>query len=361
MASHVAIVEDTSPSRSLVPEIPRARRSRPGHPSLGDLVLASPAMQRVAELGERAARSALPVLLEGEPGVGKALLARAIHGSGARRARAFVTLDCAASPEAVEPPLFAEAEGGTLYLANVGALSPAAQDRLLQLLAAQDDTATRRGPRGVRLIAGTPTRLVDLVAAGLFPHDLFCRLNVLSIWLPPLRERRSEIPALAQAFLARSAAESGCPSATLAPELLQRLAAHDWLGNVRQLEAALFRAVALAEGSTLVLRDFPLLAAPADPTGPGVAVLRQPAGEAEPAPDPLPDSRRAARYGLARLLDERGEMRPFEALEEEVIRFAVGHYRGHMSEVARRLGIGRSTLYRKLKDYGIAAEEALAP
>jgi DNA-binding NtrC family response regulator len=375
-------------------EVGRMRRSRTGTLGFGDVIMRAPIMERVTSLSERAARTATPVLLEGERGTGKELVARAIHGSGPRRTKPFVTVNCAAIRECdIDTVLFgcapggmnsqrsrgkyAEAHSGTLFLNQIGALPNAAQVKLLGLMgdceAASPGNDCRRR-QDVRLIATTNRRLVDLVSQGSFREDLFHRLNVLPIWLPPLRERRSDIPELARRMLTRLAAEEGRPGVLeISDTAMALLAAFEWPGNVRQLENVLFRAVALSEGGELTPRDFPHLATELDTISarPGasgevgaeiaVADQRQSYGEATPPPRTIADRLWAARYGVARLLDERGELRPIDALEAEVIRFAVGHYRGQMSEVARRLGIGRSTLYRKLKDYGIASGEVTVP
>ncbi|MYZ50378.1 sigma-54-dependent transcriptional regulator [Propylenella binzhouense] len=383
---------------ALTSEISRMRSTHAGTLTFRDLIGRAPSMERVVDLGERAARSAIPVLIEGESGVGKELVARAIQGSSNRRTKPFVAVNCGAIPEnLVESILFGhekgaftgaterrigkfqEAHGGTLFLDEIGELSPDAQVKLLRVL--QDGEidpvgASRPVRVDVRLIAATNRRLVELVADGEFRDDLFYRLNVFPIWVPPLRDRREDIPELARHFLARFAAEEGKPGlAGIAPEALDLLVAYDWPGNIRQLQNAVFRAVVLSDAPRLRPRDFPQIVASRNGWGPpetagraAAAPPRAPRPVAEelqrtfnlgrndwPAQSPT-DAPAAGRYGVARLLDERGEVRRFEALEEEVIRFALDHYRGCMSEVARRLGIGRSTLYRKLKDYDIEPE-----
>jgi DNA-binding NtrC family response regulator len=200
---------------------------------------------------------------------------------------------------------------------------------------------------------------------------LFYRLHVFPITVPPLRERPADIPALARHFLARFAAEEGKRIRVIAPEAVRLLAVYPWPGNIRQLENALFRAVVLAEGDTLSVAEFPQVAAQlaghdggqaAAPAGAisdeidpsalpiEVATLQPELQSAvtavlgEPSPDALP------------LLDAAGEVRPLEEIEAELIRFAIAHYRGQMSEVARRLRIGRSTLYRKLESLGLEGD-----
>ncbi len=367
---------------ALESEVLRMRLSRSGALGLSDIVMQSSSMERVQRLAERAARSRTPVLIEGEHGTGKALLARAIHGSSARRGRSFVRIDCSqADQSALEHILSAssEAGGGTLFLDEIGALPADMQRRLAELLNEQEAGAASSGRRhlsDIRLIAATSRRLIDLVSEGAFDEALFYHLNVLPIWLPPLRERRSDIPDLARSFLARLAPEAGRSFVTgLSPTAMALLAADAWPGNIRELEHAVFRAIMLCQGAEITVREFPLIAARnpgADdlstatdqaeaPSAPaGVAVQGQFPGEYPTAAAPLADSPAAARYGLTQLLDDCGEMRSIQKLEEEVIRFAIDHYSGRMSEVARRLGIGRSTLYRKVRDYGIAVGEPAA-
>ena len=373
---------------ALEDEIVRMRRSRSGTLQFGDIVGDTPSTERVLRLAERSARSSNPVLIEGERGVGKELLARAVHGSSGRRGRGFVMLNGETAGQAeLEAALFgpeavdakgrsrhSDASGGSLYIDEIGALPLAAQARLVAFLEMRDRDAhsgERTQRNDICVIAAASHPLIDLVSAGRFREDLFYRLSVTRIGLPPLRERRGEIPHLARRILARLGAEemrSGIFGISAAATDL--LSACDWPGNFRELENAILRAMMLCGGSELSPVDFPHLGAPSDnsglrqsrhpvPAAHFVAANQEQAVSERPLlAGPRADTRIAARYGVARLLDERGDMRPFEVLEEEVIRFAIDHYRGRMSEVARRLGIGRSTLYRKIRDYGIAPEEA---
>ncbi len=357
-------------------EILRMRLSRTGALSLGDIVMRSAAMERVSQLAARAARSALSILLEGERGVGKELLARAIHGSSARKSRPFVGVRCHgfgstdfsavlfgdASDEETPRGKILEASGGTLLLDDVGGLPQETQARLAHYLT-DAEAGRRRLPRGdVRLLATTDRRLIDLAGDGAIREDLYHRLNVFPIWLPPLRERRDDIPTLARGLLARLAAEAGRPGISgISARAMELLVAHSWPGNIRELEHTIFRAIMLSEGGELTPSAFPSvpggempnLAAEATV---GVAAWEQVRLEPVVSEAPRADRTGLARYGVARLLDERGELRSFGVLEEEVIRFAIGHYGGCLSETARRLGIGRSTLYRKMKDYGIVPD-----
>jgi DNA-binding NtrC family response regulator len=230
----------------------------------------------------------------------------------------------------------------------------------------------------VRIMSATNRDLIADVKQGRFREDLFYRLHVFPIAVPPLRERPGDIPALARHFLARFAAEEGKRIRLISQEALGLLCAFQWPGNIRQLENAIFRAVVLAEGDCLGVAEFPQITARVSPSGGGetmaalisseslfAAALNEPdtpsiaAGDELPtgpaAPSPAPA---AAAIEALPLLDDAGEMRPLEEFEAELIRYAVTHYRGQMSEVARRLRIGRSTLYRKLEALGLTGERA---
>ena len=359
---------------SLEGEIRRMRHRASGTLSFRDLATKSPDMTRVIRLAERAAKSHIPVLIEGESGVGKEVLARAIQGSGDRRGKPFVTVNCGAIPEnLVESILFGhekgaftgaterhvgkfvEASGGTLFLDEVGELPLDAQVKLLRAIqeGEVDPVGGRKSVRiDIRLISATNKSLLDLVKQGRFREDLYYRLNVFPMTLPPLRARREDIPDLARGFLARFTAEEGKRVRGLSAESMALITRYDWPGNVRQLENALFRAVVLADGDDLTIAEFPQIAAQVG--GFDVRIPSLPvATEGPPAP-----VREIVRVEVRdphsmTLVGEGGDLRRLEELEGEIIRFALQHYRGHMSEVSRRLGIGRSTLYRKLKELGL--------
>jgi len=332
-------------------------------------------MRPVLRAAEKAAASTIPVLIGGESGVGKELIARAIHGSGARSAKPFVAVNCGAMPEnLVESILFGhekgaftgatekhtgkfvEADGGTLFLDEVGELPPAAQVKLLRALQGGEvePVGGRKNVKvDVRIVSATNRDLIADVKTGHFREDLFYRLHVYPISIPPLRQRSEDIPELARHFLARLAAEEGKRVRAIEPGALALLTAYRWPGNVRQLENAIFRAVVLADGEQVGANEFPQIAAQVEPG----ALAAQPVIEAAPAiAAAWPDAHEHAAEPVAtalRLIDAQGEMRPLDEIEREAIRFAIAHYRGQMSEVARRLKIGRSTLYRKLESLGL--------
>src|SRR5215217_1913023 len=346
-------------------ELQRIRHSREGRLTFADVITRSETMAAVLRTAQKAATSSIPVLIEGESGVGKELFARAIHGSSERKSKPFVAVNCGAIPDnLVESILFGhekgaftgaterhvgkfvEASGGTLFLDEIGELPLDAQVKLLRAIQEGEvDPVGAKKPVKVdiRLISATNKSLLDLVKGGGFREDLYYRLNVFPMTLPPLRARREDIPDLARSFLARFAAEEGKRVRGIAAEALSLLVRYDWPGNVRQLENALFRAVVLADGDELTLAEFPQIVCQVE----GFELRIPPAPTfADGAPAPVREIVRVEvrdPHAIS-LVDESGDMRKLEELEAEIIRFALQHYRGHMSAVSRRLGIGRSTL-----------------
>jgi DNA-binding NtrC family response regulator len=345
--------------------------------TFGDLVLRAEAMQRVVALARRAAASSIPVLIEGESGVGKELIARAIQGEGERRSKPFVVVNCGAIPDKlVESILFGhekgsftgavdrrigrfqEADGGTLFLDEIGELPVEAQVKLLRALhdGEIDPVGAKRPIRvNFRLISATNCDVVKLVREGRFREDLYYRLNVFPIWVPPLRERPEDVPELAHHFLARFAAEEGRRVTSIGAEALDLLARYSWPGNVRQLENAMFRAVVLSDAEELTVNEFPQIAAQVESNG--AAPAARPSytgpvmlGAERTVPHTIAVGNGA--LGIPAVTDQ-GEIRSLEAMEADMIRLALGRYRWHMTEVAKRLGIGRSTLYRKMREFGL--------
>ncbi len=367
---------------ALEDELRRATRRNAGELGFRDILTRAEPMARTIRLAERAAKSNIPVLIEGESGVGKELMARAIQGSSERRGKPFVTVNCGALPETLVESIlfghekgaftgaterhvgkFAEANGGTLFLDEIGELTLEAQVKLLRALQEGEiDPVGARKPVKVdfRLVSATNQNLIELVKAGRFREDLFYRLNVFPISIPPLRARASDVQDLAMRFLARFCVEEGKRIRAISAEALALLGSYDWPGNVRQLENAVFRAVVLADGDELTVAEFPQIAAQVDGFDVRIPPAPAPVGAAPEKAPALGQSAIERRDPHAlRLIDDRGEVRTLEDIEAESIRFALAHYRGQMSEVARKLGIGRSTLYRKMKDSGIA-DDAIA-
>ncbi len=369
---------------NLKTEVVRLKKTAAGKLGFEDMVANAPVMAPVVRMGQRAAKSNIPVLITGESGVGKELLARAIQGASDRAGKPFITVNCGAIPEnLVESILFghmkgsftgatenhagkfAEAHGGTLFLDEVGELPLDMQVKLLRVLqeGEVDPIGAKRPTKvDVRIISATNKDLAKLVEAGQFREDLFYRLNVFPIEAPPLRERSEDIPELVARFIARFNAEEGRTVKGASAETMAMLGAYDWPGNVRQLENAVFRAVILCEGDLLHPEDFPQIS--------GLKPMLGVANDVRPADLPVPANDHAAALTqiitqaasvetaqAIRIYDEAGHLRALEAVERDLIELAIEHYAGHMSEIARRLGIGRSTLYRKLREYGLDPDE----
>jgi DNA-binding NtrC family response regulator len=367
------------------------RRGRSNAVNFTDIVSASPAMLRVIELAQRAAQSSIPVVLEGESGVGKEMVARAIQSAGDRASKPFITVNCGAIPHnLVESILFGhekgaftgatekhvgkfmEADGGTLFLDEIGDLPLDVQVKLLR--------AVQQGE--IETVGSARVQKVNVrLKEGRFREDLYYRLNVFPITIPALRRRKEDIPHLARVFAERFSAEQKLPNPVgLNASALALLTAYDWPGNIRQLENAVFRAVVLSQGEELSDSDFPQIALqlPEFSTGDDADdVIRTPSGASlklaaySPAPPPAAENHAVIEEpadisttiyrggNLISSMDESGNIRKLAEIEEELIRFALRFYRGQMSQVARKLGIGRSTLYRKLKDYGIDPDDPL--
>ena len=359
-------------------ELQRIKHSREGRLTFADIITRSEAMSAVMRTAQKAAASTIPVLIEGESGVGKEMFARAIHGSGERKSKPFVAVNCGAIPDnLVESILFGhekgaftgaterhvgkfvEASGGTLFLDEVSELPLTAQVKLLRAL--QEGAIEAVGGRkpvkvDVRIISATNRKLLDRVKGGQFREDLFYRLHVLPVTIPPLRMRREDIPHLLRHFLARFSAEQSRHITGISGEAMAYLSQLDWPGNIRQLENTVYRAVVMSESDQLGLSDFPQAAnmpSPPISSAPSEPLVVEPVSNAiVPAMVSgieIPIAPLAA-AGMLSMLTNTGDVRPLEELESEIIRFAISHYRGQMSEVARRLKIGRSTLYRKIDE-----------
>jgi DNA-binding NtrC family response regulator len=398
------IVKPASPERLLVSiqnavklntlsgEVQRLKRRQSGQMSFDDLIAKAPAMQQVLRLGRRAAQSSIPILIEGESGVGKELIARAIQGASERSGKPFVAVNCGALPEnLVESILFGhkkgsftgasdehmgkfqEANGGTLFLDEIGELRLDMQVKLLRALqeGEVDPIGSSKPVKvDIRLISATNRDLLKMAQAGEFREDLYYRLNVFPIYVPPLRERKDDIPDLVDFFIQRFAAEEGKKVSGIDARSLEVLMDYGWPGNVRQLENAVFRAVVLAEDEWLTLHDFPQIASfmrvtlperqtvNAAPRPAPVAAVPTPSEPrpalATPLGEPDDSNHIIAPPGSGiEITDSAGHLRPLDAIEGDMIKLAIEKYDGHMSEVARRLGIGRSTLYRKVRDLGL--------
>lgn len=319
------------------------------------MIGAAPAFRAALAVAAKAARTQATVLIEGETGTGKEMLVRAMHAASPRSKTPLRTVNIGSiAANQIESVLFGHekgafpgaferhigmlqhADGGTLVIDEIDRLPDAMQERLVRFLERGDvqPIGARHSFRvDVRLIACANAAFRDLVETGDFRADLHALLAQTQVLLPALRQRPADIPALARHFLTRIGEQPGLRALGITDGALALLGAYDWPGNVRQLQTTLFRAAVFCEGEALTAQDFPSLSnligessrrAPSVTDGAGITLF---------APD--------------------GNLRPLEDIEADVIRLAIGHYRGRMTEVARRLGIGRSTLYRKLSELGI--------
>jgi DNA-binding NtrC family response regulator len=310
-------------------------RTRPG---FADLIGVSVKMQRVYRLIERVSQHAYPVLILGESGTGKELVARSVHFSGVRRNKPFIPVDCSSLvPTLIEAELFGYvkgaftgalhakqglmeiADGGTLFLDEIGDLPFDMQAKLLRALQEKEVRpvgSTDRIPLSARIIAATNRDLDAAVRQGTFRQDLFFRLNVVQIKIPPLRERKTDIPLLVNSFLEKFSEANGRMS-TISEDAIARMMAYDWPGNVRELENAIERAIALGSGPILHAGDLPT----------------------------------NLQYGTGDRLPQNDELLPLDELERRAILRALREAGGDKLAAARMLGIGKTTLYRKLKQY----------
>jgi DNA-binding NtrC family response regulator len=367
----VVSIRNALKMQTLTGEVKRLSRKADGGMRFEDMIASAASMRGVLRMAERAATSDIPVLILGESGVGKEVMARCIQGASSRSGKPFVTVNCGAIPEnlvesilfghekgaftgAVTKSLgkFVEADGGTLFLDEVGELPLDAQVKLLRVLqeGEVDAVGSRRPTKvNVRIISATNRDLEGQVKSGTFREDLFYRLNVFPLDMPSLRERREDIPALVDHFVGRFNASEGAKVSGAAADTMRMLCAYDWPGNVRQLENAVFRAVVLSDGEVLRPQDFPQIC----------GLVPESSGS-QPAPDlraSLPiaanDSAPVSAPSPVAITDADGELRSLQDIERDLLQYAIDFYDGHMSEVSRRLGIGRSTLYRKVREYDL--------
>jgi DNA-binding NtrC family response regulator len=353
-------------------EVRRLTLTEENRLSFDELVANSSSTRAAIALARRAARSDIPVLIEGESGTGKEVFARAIHGSSERAGNPFIAVNCGALPaQLVESILFGhekgsftgatsrrtgkfqEASGGTLFLDEVGELPPEAQVKLLRALQSGEIDpvgATQPVKVDIRLISATNRDLSAMIAEGSFREDLFYRLSVFPLRLPPLRERREDLPGLARMFLKRFAAAEGTTVDGFAQAAMEAIVRAPWPGNVRQLENTIHRAIVMADGSLIRPTDLHGLADASGERDPGARPCVQNAGQ-----NGTPNGSRS--NGHDPFLREDGHVKRLLEIEAEAISRALAIYRGRMSETARRLGIGRSTLYRKMDELRIERKE----
>lgn len=332
---------------ALSSEVARLSRKEKGRGQFADLIGHDSGLKECVNMGRKAAASDISVLISGQSGTGKELFARAVHGESLRAGKAFVAINCGAIPEnLVESTLFGhekgsftgaiareigkfrEAEGGTLLLDEVGELKPDIQTKLLRVLQQKEVQPVGAGkavPVNVRIISATHRDLAEDVAAGRFREDLYYRLNVLPIHMPSLGERKQDIPAIARHLLQRICASERRTTLPAEDKAVQWLQQQPWNGNVRELENMLYRAVVLADKPSLQAED--------------LMALSSTSASARP---------RVSNAHYVPLLDAEGNARTLEAIEDDIIEAAMLRCNNNVSEAARMLDMGQSTLYKKL-------------
>jgi two-component system response regulator HydG len=374
MEELMQVLERASQRRSFDPESRRLRERLRTQSGMSGMIGNSPEMQKLYRILSKVAFSTHPVLILGESGTGKERVARAIHANGPNAAKPFVPIDCGAlAPTLIESELFgfvkgaftganqrkegllSSADGGTIFLDEIGELPLDLQTKLLRALQEKEVRplgSTQAVPLRARILAATNRDLAIMVEQGRFRKDLYFRLNVVTLRIPPLRDRRQDIPLLASHFLERVRRESGI-AYTFSDEALHVMSDYEWPGNVRELENAIERACALSSGPVLHMADMPTQ----------LQDFRMHILD--------PGLQRIDERVLSRYTDSRGEMRSvvdafspnspilsIAELEKHAILNTVRQLRGDKLMAARLLGIGKTTLYRKLKEYGIAEESS---
>jgi DNA-binding NtrC family response regulator len=335
------VIEKSVSRKKLKKENENLKRQLKGYFSFDNFIGQSAAIIELKRLAQRVSGTDSTVLIRGESGTGKDLIAKAIHSASGRANGPFITINCAALPETLleselfgykkgsftgaikdKDGLFKVADGGTFFLDEVGNTSPAIQMKLLRVL--EDKIITPVGETkpmevDVRLIAATNAELDDDVKAGKFRSDLFYRLNVIPIHIPALRERVEDIPLLVNHFIAKYCERNNTPFRTLNPDAAKALAKYRWPGNVRELENCIERAILLSRKDTIELADFPAKIAENEPT----SIM---ANESQSTPT-------------------------LESIEKAYIYYIMSQTQGKKSKAAEILGIDSSTLYRKLEKY----------
>jgi DNA-binding NtrC family response regulator len=353
-----AVLERAAERRTVEGVSRRLRESLRSGQGLGNMIGRSPEMDKLYRILAKVAQSSHPVLILGESGVGKELVARSIHSNGPHADRPFVPIDCGSLvPTLMESELFgyvkgaftganrskegllASAQGGTVFLDEIGELPLDLQAKLLRALQEKEVRpvgATHRVAINVRILAATNRNLAAMVEQGRFRKDLYYRLSVVNLRIPPLRERKQDIPLLAAHFLERMSRETGTIH-TLSDDALRTLVDYEWPGNVRELEHSLDRACTLSSGPVLHLGDLPTQLQ-------NFHLQNRRSMTIAAAPLGAPGSTRTSVLPLAQL-------------EKQAILETLSKLNGDKLLTARLLGIGKTTLYRKLKEYGIGAPE----
>lgn len=335
---------------TLTKEVSRLKREKEGTFSFEHLIGHDDGLLPLVNIGRKAAASDIPVLITGETGTGKEVFAEAIHGEGERTGKPFIAVNCGAIPsQLVESTLFGhekgaftgatektigkfrKAEGGTIFLDEVGDLPLDMQVKLLRVLQKKEVEPVGAGKPvavNVRVISATNRDLQKAVDEGRFREDLFFRLNVLQIELPPLRERKQDIPALARHFIERFCVDEGGLPKGLSDEMEQSLINHDWPGNVRQLENTINRAMVVSDGNVLDVGDLTRLVS---------------------SPENQTTKTTSSDHKDIRIVSSDGSFKTVDEIEKEAMLLALDHFDHNITQAAKALGMAKSTFYKKMK------------
>lgn len=361
----VVTIKNALKISTLSREVTRLKSEKNGTFTFENMIGYADGLSGVVQIGRKAASSDIPVLITGETGTGKEVVAKAVHGESLRNGKPFIAVNCGAIPaQLVESTLFGhekgsftgateqvlgkfrEADGGTIFLDEVGELPLETQVKLLRVLQQKEVEpvgAAKAVHVNVRILSATNRDLEEEVAQGRFREDLFFRLNVLQIKIPPLRQRKQDISALISHFMERYNADHGLAYKTISGKAEMSLIEYDWPGNVRQLENTINRAMVMGEGSILDIQDFSGLfqRGSTDSSEVNSAVSgRMPISGAGPQGD------------VVSLRDGQGNFKSIDDLEQEIMRKALEHYNQNITQASKALGIAKSTFYRKYKDAG---------
>jgi len=338
---------------TLSKEISRLQNDKDGRLTFSNLIGADSGLSEVVAIGRKAAASSIPVLITGETGTGKEVFAKAIHGESQRAGKPFIAVNCGAIPaQLLESILFGhekgaftgatekaigkfrEADGGTIFLDEIGELPKDAQVKLLRVLQQKEVEpvgAARSVPVNIRIISATNRDLEAEVKAGNFREDLFFRLNVLHIHLPPLRKRPEDVQVLANHFIERFCAREAVSPKAIAPSFLSAMKTHDWPGNVRELENVINRSMVMSDDKLLDFESFE-------------SVYARSSGSSSLA---LTANRAGDNHSLD-LIGLSGDFKTMEELEREIILHVLQHFDNNVTKTAKTLSMAKSTLYKKL-------------